>query len=82
MYRLCHFDIKPANIFIGEDGWTCKLGELDWLSHWTANKTCNMHKKVIPSTWLQSCYKDTLVLLLTYSGNTGGTDVLIVCTLN
>ena len=25
--RLCHFDIKPANIFIGRDGTTCKLGD-------------------------------------------------------
>lgn len=25
--RLCHFDIKPANIFIGGDGVTCKLGD-------------------------------------------------------
>ena len=25
--RLCHFDIKPANIFLGQDGVTCKLGD-------------------------------------------------------
>ena len=25
--RLCHFDIKPANIFIAQDGYTCKLGD-------------------------------------------------------
>ena len=25
--RLCHFDIKPANIFIGRDGTRCKLGD-------------------------------------------------------
>ena len=25
--RLCHFDIKPANIFMGRDGTTCKLGD-------------------------------------------------------
>lgn len=25
--NLCHFDIKPANIFLGGDGSTCKLGD-------------------------------------------------------
>ena len=25
--RLCHFDIKPANIFLSEDNFTCKLGD-------------------------------------------------------
>ncbi len=25
--RLCHFDIKPANIFLGDDSVTCKLGD-------------------------------------------------------
>ena len=24
---MCHFDIKPANIFIAQDGVTCKLGD-------------------------------------------------------
>ncbi|XP_065900726.1 membrane-associated tyrosine- and threonine-specific cdc2-inhibitory kinase-like [Dysidea avara] len=26
-HQLCHFDIKPANIFIAQDGVTCKLGD-------------------------------------------------------
>lgn len=26
-HQLCHFDIKPANIFIAQDGMTCKLGD-------------------------------------------------------
>ena len=26
-HNLCHFDIKPANIFLGGDGSTCKLGD-------------------------------------------------------
>ncbi len=26
-HNLCHFDIKPANIFLGMDGQTCKLGD-------------------------------------------------------
>ncbi len=26
-HRLCHLDIKPANIFLGMDGVTCKLGD-------------------------------------------------------
>lgn len=26
-HNLCHFDIKPANIFLGPDGSTCKLGD-------------------------------------------------------
>ena len=25
--RLCHLDVKPANIFIGCDGFTCKMGD-------------------------------------------------------
>ena len=26
-HSLCHFDIKPANIFVGQDSLTCKLGD-------------------------------------------------------
>ena len=26
-HRLCHLDIKPANAFLAEDGFTCKLGD-------------------------------------------------------
>ena len=26
-HRLCHFDIKPANIFLGKDTFTCKVGD-------------------------------------------------------
>lgn len=25
--RLCHMDVKPANIFLSQDGYNCKLGD-------------------------------------------------------
>lgn len=31
--QLCHLDIKPANIFLGQDNFTCKIGDFGLCSN-------------------------------------------------
>lgn len=31
--QLCHLDIKPANMFLGDDNQTCKLGDFGLCSN-------------------------------------------------